>query len=326
MGLASLFRRALGRLLRWGPLERAAVRLFLRIPADVVTNDRYFELFQNRGWHVTPVRWDQPVPDTRELGEELWVRRSDLVGIDLNVDDQLEFLDEICGLFRGEYDAFPDEPTDDPHQYYFNQCSFRSVDAEILYSVIRKYRPQRIIEIGSGMSTLIAAAAVRKNKEMFGQVCRFTAIDPHPPGFLRGGVPGVSELIEARVETIPMSVFLELGRNDILFIDSSHVVRIGGDVVYEFLEVLPRLGAGVLVHVHDVFLPADYPRKWVQDRHSFLSEQYLLQAFLAFNSRFQVLWAGSCIHLGHPERLESCFRSYRRDREWPGSFWIRSAG
>jgi predicted O-methyltransferase YrrM len=324
MGFASITRRALGRLIRWGPLERVAVGLFSRIPADVVTRQQYFELFQSRGWHVTPVRWDQPVPDTRGLGDELWDRRSDLVGINLDVDGQLEFLEEICKRYRGEYDTFPDDPTGDPHQYYLNQHAFRSVDAEILYSMIREHRPQRIIEIGSGMSTLIAAAAVRKNNELSGQVCRFTAIEPHPPAFLRGGVSGLSELIEDRVESIPISVFRELGRNDILFIDSSHVVRIGGDVVYEFLEVLPRLGAGVLVHVHDVFLPADYPRKWVQDRHSFPSEQYLLQAFLAFNSRFEVLWAGSRIHLDHPERLESCFRSYSRDREWPGSFWIRS--
>jgi hypothetical protein len=306
-------------------LERAAVRLFSKLPADVVTKPPYFDLFQSRGWHVTPVRWDQPVPDTRALGEEVWDRRSGLVGIDLDVEGQLEFLDDICDRYRGEYDTFPDEPTDDPHQYYLDQCSFRSVDAEILYSMIRKYCPQRIIEIGSGMSTLIAAAAVRKNTETVGQVCRFTAIEPHPPGFLRDGVPGLSELIEDRVESIPVSVFQELGRNDILFIDSSHVVRTGGDVVYEFLEVLPRLGAGVLVHVHDVFLPADYPKTWVQDHHLFMSEQYLLQAFLAFNARFEVLWAGSCVHLAHPERLESCFRSYRRDREWPGSFWIRSA-
>ena len=116
---------------------------------------------------------------------------------------------------------------------------------------------------------------------------------------------------------------MQLARNDILFIDSSHVVRIGGDVLYELLEILPQLAVGVVVHLHDIFMPAEYPKNWVLKNKRFWSEQYLLQAFLAFNKDFEVLWGSSYMHLMHPEMLEAAFPSYRRDRWWPASFWIR---
>ena len=89
------------------------------------------------------------------------------------------------------------------------------------------------------------------------------------------------------------------------------------------LEVLPRLSKGVLVHIHDIFLPAEYPRKWVMDFYRFWNEQYLLQAFLAFNPSFEILWAASYMHLRHPDLLEAAFNSYDRRLNWPASFWIR---
>ena len=116
---------------------------------------------------------------------------------------------------------------------------------------------------------------------------------------------------------------LGLEAGDVLFIDSSHMLRIGSDVQFEYLEILPRLKPGVIVHIHDIFLPAEYPRNWVHDKHIFWNEQYLLQAFLAFNASFEVLWGGSWMHLNHPAELESAFQSYKRENQWPGSFWIR---
>ena len=171
------------------------------------------------------------------------------------------------------------------------------------------------------MSTLLATEAIRKN-ETEGNPCRFTAIDAHPRPFIKLGIPGLTELLETRVESVPLERFSSLEENDILFIDSSHVVRIGGDVNYLYLEVIPRLKGGVIVHCHDIFLPSEYPKDWVLEQRLFLTEQYLLQAFLAFNSEFEVLMANSFLHVNDPESLRTAFASYGKDSR-PGSFWFR---
>jgi Methyltransferase domain len=172
------------------------------------------------------------------------------------------------------------------------------------------------------MSTLLAAEAVRRNK-LEGHPCAFAAIEPYPREFLRRGVPGLTELLEAKVQSVPVERFYALESNDILFIDSSHVVKIGGDVIYEYLDLIPRLQSGVIVHCHDIFLPAEYPKSWVLENRWFWTEQYLLQAFLAFNSAFEVLIAGSFLHLSHSEKLTAAFASYNPATVWPGSFWMR---
>ena len=189
--------------------------------------------------------------------------------------------------------------------------------------MIRHFKPKRIFEIGSGNSTYLSAQAVLKDKEDNGHKCELIAVEPYPNDVLKAGFPGLSELISTKIQDIPLSEFNKLKENDILFIDSSHVLKIGSDVQYEYLEILPRLNKGVIVHLHDIFLPAEYPREWVLKDYRFWTEQYLLQAFLAFNDNFEVLWAGSYIHLKHPDKLEAAFSSYKRDERLPGSFWIR---
>jgi hypothetical protein len=170
---------------------------------------------------------------------------------------------------------------------------------------------------------MLAAQGLLDNQKGGGPQGQLVAFEPSPAANLRRGFPGLSKLVANKVEDIPQTVFQELGHGDILFLDSSHVVRIGGDVQYEFLEILPNLKPGVVVHVHDIFLPAEYPKKLILRQRRFFSEQYLLQAFLTFNNQFEVLWASSFMHLNHPDLLEKAFNSYKRDSRWPGSFWIR---
>jgi predicted O-methyltransferase YrrM len=196
------------------------------------------------------------------------------------------------------------------------------VDGEILYCFIRHFKPKRIIEIGSGYSTRLSLLAARRNAEDGHARAGVIACEPYPEEVLSRGLDGLT-LRQTFVQDVPLTEFDSLQANDILFIDSSHVLKIGSDVQYEYLEILPRLRPGVIVHVHDIFLPAEYPRTWVMDQFRFWTEQYLLQAFLAFNETFEVLWAGSYMHLTHPERLERAFRSYQRTTRWPGSFWMR---
>ena len=110
--------------------------------------------------------------------------------------------------------------------------------------------------------------------------------------------------------------------NDLLFIDSSHVLKIGSDVQYEYLELLPRLNSGVIIHCHDIFIPSEYPKNWVRKEHRFWNEQYLLQAFLSFNDKFEILWAGSYMHLKNPDILKNNLSTYN-NFSWPISIYLR---
>jgi hypothetical protein len=194
----------------------------------------------------------------------------------------------------------------------------------MLYGMVRYFKPRRLIEVGGGHSTYVSAHAINTNAaEDLQYQCELTLIEPFPNNVVKRGFPGLSRLIARRVQDVPLAEFERLQENDILFIDSSHVLAIGSDVRYEVLEILPRLNKGVLVHFHDIFLPTEYPKEFVFKLCRFWTEQYLLQAFLAFNSAFEVLWAGCYMHLKHPEVLQRNFGSYNKQRSLPGSFWIR---
>ncbi len=293
-----------------------------------------FRFFQRLGIHVTPVHFYQPIPDTRTLGEELWRRRSELPGVDLRVAEQLDLLRDFASRFKDAYDSFPAARDAAAGGYYVDNDYFGSVDAEVLYSMVRHLTPRRVMEIGSGFSTLVASRALRDAVAAGGPAAKLTTIDPQPNKAFSdrsdletaAGANVQCRVIHEQVQDIALSEFEELRANDILFIDSSHVLAIGSDVQYLYLEVLPRLAPGVVVHVHDVFLPNEYPRHWIHGYHMFWTEQYLLQSFLAFNRAFEVLWAGNYMHTHHPEALRKAFASYDPATVAPGSFWIRRIG
>ena len=275
-----------------------------------------FRIWERHGFHVTPVHFYQPIPNTQSLPETVWNRPSELVGIDMNDAMQLDLLRNHFPKFRSEYGEFPVELADGPVRFHLNNGLFDATDALIAYCMIRHFQPRLIIEVGSGFSSLVAAEAISKNRDS-----TLICIEPFPPDFLRKRVPGLHSLLEKNVEDVDLEFFSQLQSGDILFIDSSHTVRIGGDVNYLFLEVLPRLKPGVIVHVHDIFFPFDYRRDWVIDELRFWAEQYLLQAFLTFNSEFEVLMANG--YLGH-RYIEDLKATFPNSPWWGGgSFWMR---
>jgi hypothetical protein len=300
-----------------------------------------FRTLQNLGIWLGPNHFYWPVPNVSELEQQHWPAGRLDAPIDLRFPAQLEFLRQMAAEYADEWN-FPDRPT--PHSpYHCNNGFFESVDAEIAYSFVRRFKPSRIIEVGGGFSTQLLTQALRTNFEQDGVRADLTTIDPAlQPS--RDAAPSVStQVIPSPVQEIDLDLFLSLEEGDILFLDSSHVVRVGSDVVYEYLEVLPRLRKGVLIHAHDIFLPYDYPLPWVVDNLSFWSEQYLLLAFLSFNSAFEVLWSSSGMQIFHPRTLEKMIahwkhshrklpKAYRRfvpsldgERIWPSSFWMRRA-
>ena len=283
-----------------------------------------FPVFERLGIHITPVHHTQPVPDTRELGSRIWSEPSDLVGIDMREAEQLTLLESFAARFKHEYGAIQRLPTRDaPPRFYMDNPFFGPVDAEVLHCMIRSERPKRIIEIGSGFSTLLAKEALDLNARD-GYPGRLDSYDPTPPPML---APIAGERVSinvSRAEDIPLCTFETLGSGDILFIDSTHVVRIGGDVCYELLEIVPRLREGVLAHFHDIFMPAQYPKDLVLRDKFFWTEQYLLQAFLAFNDSFRVVWGSSFMSSRHPDTIGDAFPSFEAGRgHVGGSFWLR---
>ena len=294
-----------------GPLTKI-MRRYLYSPAY----RRYFRLWEEQGFHLTPVHYYQPLPDTRTLTDDLWEKKSELAGIDMNDNVQLQLLQEAFPRFRAEYEQFPMDPPERPYEFYFNNGFFSGTDALVLYCMVRHFQPNFILEVGSGFSSRVSAQAALRNGDT-----KLTCIEPYPDAVLTNGFPGLTSLIPKKVQEVELSYFEELGPGDILFIDSSHVVKIGGDVNYLFLEVVPRLKPGVIVHVHDIFFPMEYRRDWVVDDFRFWSEQYLLQAFLAFNSTYEVLVCNS--YLGHNHRAEMQ-ATFPNSPWWGGgSFWMR---
>ena len=275
-----------------------------------------FSVWERHGFHVTPVHFYQPIPDTQALPKTLWDRPSELVGVDMNDSLQLDLLRTHFPRFRSEYEKFPTKSTGEPGRFYLRKRPFGGSDALVAYCMVRHFQPRLIIEVGSGYSSLVLAEAASK-----ADACSLICVEPFPSDFLSKGFPCLKALLAKKVEEIELDFFLQLEAGDILFIDSSHTVKIGGDVNYLFLEVLPRLKPGVIVHVHDIFLPFEYRRDWVMDEFRFWTEQYLLQAFLTFNSEFEVLMANSYLSYYHKEDLKTTFPSL--PSLGGGSFWMR---
>ncbi len=281
-----------------------------------------FRTMERMGIHIVPNHFYEPVPDTRDIPEGFWERPSELIGIDLDEAAQIALLDEFQRKYKTEYDQFLN-PQSAPAGFSLPNRSFSSVDAEILYCMIRHFKPRAIMEIGSGNSTLLSADAILKNSRETGSLATLVAIEPHPSERLEKGFPGLTRVIKAPVQSVPLGEFEMLRENDILFIDSSHVLKTASDVQYEYLEIVPRLGKGVIVHFHDIFLPFSYPKSWVVNELRFWNEQYVLQALLAFNRSFRTLWAGNYMNHKHPSALQQAFGSYSPHGTAPGSFWIR---
>ena len=275
-------------------LDRVAHHLLFRAQSRPHLTDRW-------GYHIRPIHYYEPIPDFRSITLEQITRRREFPAIDFRWDEQLNLLSDLIA-YRDEVGTL---------EFNFDNGFFSGFDAAVYYSLIRHLKPQRIIEIGGGYSTQLAAKALTSNG-------RLICIEPYPER-LNGTASNV-ELIQKRVEEIDVDFFSCLQPHDILFIDSSHTVKFGSDVCYEFLEILPRLAPGVWVHVHDIFFPHDYPAEWLIERRLALNEQYLLEAFLSFNQQFQVTLSNYWLYLDYPDKANGLWRDAASR---PSSLWMK---
>ena len=287
-------------------LDRTALALFKTVPARAAHHLLFLaqsrpEISDRWGYHIRPIHYYEPLPDFRSITAEQITRRRRYPGIEFNWQDQLALITELSH-YKDELSTI---------DFDFNNDFFSGFDAAVYYALIRHLQPRRIIEIGGGYSTQIAAKALTRKG-------RLTCIEPYPEARLLNGNSSF-EIIQKRVEEIDVDFFACLEANDILFIDSSHAVKFGSDVCYEFLEVLPLLNPGVWIHVHDIFFPHDYPAEWLLDRRLALNEQYLLEAFLAFNKSFVPQLANYWICL---DGADTAARLWSNDTR-ASSFWMK---
>lgn len=275
------------------------------------------------GYHVRPIHFYEPLPDFSRIKTEETIRRRDFAAIDFNLPQQLQLLKRLGEHYRDELQALAHQP--EPEGFNFQNDYFGGFDAALYYSVIRDLKPRQVIEVGSGYSTQVAHKALQRNRTEE-QSGRLTCIEPFPQPRLTAPMLEI-ELIEKRVESLPIDFFTQLQSNDILFIDSSHAVRFDGDVCREFLEIFPALNLGVWIHVHDIFFPHDYPAEWLIEKRIAFSEQYLLEAFLSYNRSFSVVASNYWLVLEHMADIEEIWPivagEFRPASLGCASFWMR---
>lgn len=270
-------------------------------------------LFSRLGLQVVVKSFYSPIPDLSSLNADTWERRSELAGVAVDLERQLELLVELEPYFR-EFD--PPAREAPPHQYYGENPSYGRGDADLLHAMTRHYRPRRIVELGSGFSTLVLAQAVRDNGD--GELHVF---DPYP-GIAGPDTPGVTRFQTIAAQDVPLSTFQALAGGDFLVVDTTHAVKIGGDVNRIILDILPRLAPGVMVHFHDIFLPYEYPREWLERYGLYWTEQYLVQAFLALNPAYEVICALYALVRDHREQVGGVIPALAEGGA-PAAFWVR---
>jgi predicted O-methyltransferase YrrM len=260
------------------------------------------------GLDVVPRGFYSPIPDVLALPSV--AARSPLAGIEFDPDRQLTYLREQLGPFLDGL-RIPDHGP--PGELHLRNGFYEAADAEVLYATVRARRPARVLELGSGYSTLIIARALRDA----GGEGSHTVFDP----FASDRLDGVASIVRRSAAELPVEQWTSLGPGDVLFVDTSHTVKPGGEVNHVILDVLPALASGVAVHFHDVFLPWDYPPAYITELRAYWTEEYLLQAFLAMNPGYEPLLALHAIGRLYPEEIARLIPSVRRGAA-PCAFWI----
>ena len=266
----------------------------------------------------------QPIPDLKELEKRgTWNKVSPMSGI---IWDDKTFMDTLSSLAEYSHECdWPNEPGEDPIEFFINNGCFSYGCATALYCLIRKNKPQKIIEVGSGNSSCVIASALRKNmRENASCHAEYTIIDPYS-NLNVDLFPKGTTVLRQPIELTDVCLFSNLSENDILFIDSSHVSKIGSDVNFEILDILPILKKGVFVHFHDIPMPYEYPPAYAYRLIPwFWTESYLLQAFLIGNSDYEVLLPMPYMQYNYEALFRELFPKGNQAVLWgSSSFWIK---
>jgi hypothetical protein len=268
-----------------------------------------------------------PLPSVSQLRTNVkrWNRPSSLAGVQYDLDEMKAMLRQLLAQYLEEFLAYPAYAA--IAELGFGP-GYTAVDALTLYMMIRHLKPRRYIEVGSGISTYYCGLAAQRN-ESEGRPLQVTCIEPYPYEKL-STIPGI-RVLATKAEDVDLGEFRRLEENDVLFIDSSHILRIDGDVPFLFLEVLPSLNPGVVTHVHDIPYPYNFPyppHYWIfgRDWPLFWNEAMVLQAFLAFNTNFKILLSTPLIRYFDEPFLKQSIPIYESLEQNPNTFssiWLK---
>jgi len=272
---------------------------------------------------VDPGHFYSPHPDVEELRRQesvIFSYDKDILDIDLREAEQLKLLDTLVTL-QPEV-TFPKKKSAD-FRYYFHNPAYGYSDALVLHAMLRMIRPQRLIEVGCGFSS---AMALDTNELCFQNAIQMTFIEPHPELLYQLVKPGDQDrvtIIPSRLQDLSPKVFSQLQKNDVLFIDSTHVSKVNSDVNFIFFEILPRLNSGVYVHFHDIFYPFEYPKEWVYEGRAW-QELYILRAFLQDNPRYDIVYFQDFLFRKHRSYFEKHLPLFMKNSG--GNIWLRKVG
>ncbi|MBS0197854.1 MAG: class I SAM-dependent methyltransferase [Planctomycetes bacterium] len=264
---------------------------------------------QSWGWLFRPMSYYMPHNDTRFLNEnrDLWTGPQETRDIDWNIDHQMSVAAEV-GRHVLELSDIP-KTTETVGEFAWGNPFWNNADALVQYGLVRSRKPRRIIEVGCGWSSLLLAKAVTRNDtERGGEPTVVTQIEPFPRRAVLAALPNSWKLHESILQRAPLELFDTLEAGDLLFYDGSHVAKTASDVNWFFFRVLPRLKPGVLIHIHDIFLPFDYPEQWIFERGQTWNEQYVLQAFLMNNPSYRVEIANRYLCTYKHKELEALYQ------------------
>ncbi len=266
-----------------------------------------------------PGHYYSPLIDIKEVKalEKLIFQydKKEVKGINLNESEQLVLIKQFASFYKEI--PFPNTKQDN-YRYYFDNDVFSYTDAIMLYSFIRFFKPKRIIEVGSGFSS---AVMLDTSSYFFENSMDLTFIEPFPERLymlISKKDKSRSRILETKVQYTNLDLFKTLGKNDILFIDGSHVSKTGSDFNFLLFEVLPLLNKGVIIHFHDIFYPFEYPKAWVYEGRNW-NEAYSLRAFLSYNTDFEILMFNDFMHKFHRESFSTMSDCYKNTG---GSIWI----
>jgi Methyltransferase domain len=269
-----------------------------------------------------PGHFYSPIPDERELdaaAERIWPEKwpTELPGIDLRAEEQLAMFSTVAKFGR-EFEIY-DRPTA-PWRYHTDNTAYGAGDALTLHGMLRHLRPQRLIEIGSGYSSAMTLDTV---EHYLDGTTQLTFIEPYPQllsSLLHDSDREHVTIVPRPVQDVPLDLFSTLQAGDILFIDSTHVLKTGSDVAWLYANVVSNLNEGVYIHIHDMFHPFEYPRIWVMEGRAW-TEAYLVRAFLSFNSDFEIVLFNDWLAVHHFDRIETELPPMAANTG--GALWLR---